>query len=212
MIARSLIALLIPSALAQFDFGESCSGSGSFEQPIAQGDTVLVGEVPSGLVGLEIQLRSSQDVDIVMNSGSTKIIDWQSGLISSAMLETSEWQSDSITYSGYNGDGSGLGNEFVRFNDETNNPYTIFAFGYDSGFATVTYNWSGKSNCEDVPASGDGFFTQSISEGDVVVVGDLPQGIKDIYVRLDSSSDIDVQLYDSNVAVVDWQSGLIRGE
>jgi hypothetical protein len=35
---------------------------------------------------------------------------------------------------------------------------------------------------------------------------------KYVYAWLDSFSDIDLQLYDGNVAAMDWHSGLIQGK
>ena len=180
---------------------------------LAQGVRLVVGDIPEGLEGLEISLTSPADVDIQLTSGGTEVINWQGGVLSGAGEETCSFSGDSITYSGYNGDGTGLGNEFVRFNDATSNAYTMYAYGYASGFATVEYSWTGQVGCTPggPDPSGSGSFQQAISQGSVVTVGDLPAGLTDVYVRLDSTADIDIQLYDGSTAVVNWQGGIIAG-
>jgi hypothetical protein len=215
----SVLLLLIISTLGvngQFDFGGgsgSCDGSGSFQQQIQQRTRLIVGDVPVGLEGLEIKLTSSADVDIQLTSGSIEVINWQGSVINEAEEVTKTWSSDSITYSGYNGDGTGLGNEFVRFNDQVSNDYKMYAYGYDAGFATVDYSWTGKAGCTagGPDPSGSGSFSQSIGQGAVVVVGELPAGLTDVYVRLDSTADIDIQLYDGDTAVVNFDGGFISG-
>ena len=57
---------------AGFDFDE-CSGSGTFEQEIEayNGDyekAVLVGEIPAGIQGLHIELKSDNDIDIRLST------------------------------------------------------------------------------------------------------------------------------------------------
>jgi len=208
---------------SQFDFGGGgddalleCSGSGSFQQQIDQGNAVVVGKIPSGLIDLEISMKSNQDVDIQLTSGAKNVINWEDGVLSSDIEETKVWNGDTITYSGYNGDEINLGNEYVFFRDDTQNAYTMYAFGYQSGYANVTYSWTGRKGCtpSGVPdGSGSGSFSQSILLDDVVTVGDLPAGLTDIYVRLESAVDIDIQLYDEEVdmAIIKWQTGLMKG-
>jgi hypothetical protein len=214
--------LLVLSALgvnAQFDFGggggSGCDGSGSFQQQIKKDTRTLVGDVPKGLKGLKITLTSSADIDIQLTSGSTEVINWEGSIIKEEEQVTKTWSGDSITYSGYNGDGTdgGLGHEFVTFNDEISNDYEMYAYAYGSGFAIVTYSWTGKDGCtaSGPNPSGSGSFTQNIAQGDVVVVGDLPIGLTDVYIRLESAADIDIQLYDGPTAVVKFKGGLISG-
>lgn len=207
--------LLIASVTAQFDFGGgggSCSGNGSFQQEVQAGNRLIVGDIIEGLEGLEIVLTSPADVDIQLTSGNTEVINWQGDILNSATVQTSTFSGDSITYSGYNGDGVNLGNEYVQFNDATSNEYTMYAYGYASGVAKVDYSWSGRVGCSAGPApSGSGSFNQAISQGSVAIVGDLPAGLTDVYVRLDSSADIDIQLYDGSTAIVNYQGGILNG-
>eukprot|EP00977_Amphora_coffeiformis_P016329 scaffold5017_cov171-Amphora_coffeaeformis.AAC.18 len=125
------------------------------------------------------------------------------------------YKGDRITYSGYDGDGTNPGNEFIEFSDATNQGYTMNAFGFSSGYAQVTYPWTGQVGCknESMDPKGSGFFVQNIARGSSVIVGDLPQGLEDIFIRLENTDDIDIQLYDESTPIIDWNDGIvIRGE
>ena len=186
---------------------------------------MLVGSIPVGLSGLEIQMTAGNtDIDLQLTSSSssslpavsTEVVNYKGSIIFESSQVTKTWNGDSITYSGYNGDGTGLGNEFVRFNDDNNhNAYQIFAYGYTPGVAAVTYAWTGQANCTDdgqgLDFSGSGVFSQEIEVGTVITVGELPAGLTDVYIRLDSASDIDIQVYDGNVAIVKRDGGLVSG-
>lgn len=214
-----LCVVLIASTNAQFDFGTNggaCSGSGEFRQQIAQDARLVVGDIPSGLEGLEIaMITTGDDVDIQLTSGETEVINWEGDIINEGSVVTKTWSNDAITYSGYGGDGINAGNEYVMFKDGTSNAYRMWAYGYQPGVAVVTYSWTGQTGCTGEGGGPDPFgkgnFRQVIEDGAVVVVGDLPAGLTDVYVRLDSEADIDIQLYDGDVAVVDWVGGLING-
>jgi len=206
--------LLLPTAFAGFDFGgdDSCSGSGSFNQFIVAKDVVSVGHIPAGLIGLKITLHSEQDIDIRLNSDETKVITWPDGFLNGPTEETKTWHEDEITYSGYNGDGSGEGNEYVTFSDDkaSADAYELFAYGYGSGTATVDYSWTGRVGCNSGQATtGTGSFVQALAEGVEVVVGDLLAGLSDVYVSLQADADIDIVLYDGDKHIVHWEKGVI---
>lgn len=239
---------------AQFDFGggsggsttgtpvSSCSGSGTFQQPVAKEARLIVGDIPSGLEGLVIFMTSdnNKDIDIQLTSDdvtittsddeilATEVINWGGEIITEGIETTKTWNGDSITYSGYNGVADRKGDEFVVFNAMagvgTLNSYRMYAYGYEAGMATVNYTWTGRLGCDPDAAGttdigggnapdpfGSGAFQQNIAEGAVIEVGELPAGLRDVYVRLDSLSDIDIQLYDGDIAVVNWQGGHIAG-
>jgi hypothetical protein len=189
-----------------------------------------VGDIPSGLIGLMISMKSDKDLDIQVTSSDvidinsedeewpTEVINWTGEIITEGTEVTKTWNGDSITYSGYTGMAGSPGNEFVVFNDETSNSYRMYAYGYEAGFATVEYSWTGQVGCDPGNAGssgpdpyGKGAFQQTIAQGAVVMVGELPAGLRDVYVRLDSPADIDIQLYDGETAVVNWQGGQIAG-
>ena len=51
----------------------------------------------------------------------------------------------SIGYSGYNGDGTNLGNEYITISGTLGSDLTMKAFGYASGNAQVDYSWGNTS-------------------------------------------------------------------
>ena len=55
-------------------------------------------------------------------------------------LGTTTYKGMTITYSGYNGDGTNYGNEFITVK-VTATPLTMKAFGYAAGEAQVDYAW-----------------------------------------------------------------------
>ena len=205
-----LVSLLAISVDADFNVGSrvegSCHGTERFEQQIPGGTRVRVGDIPPGLLGLEIRLEAGDaDMDLQLtSSSSTEVVNWKGSVI---------WESSEVTKT-WNGDGTGLGNEYVRFNGEISNTYEIYAYGYASGFATVTYSWTGQANCTEQqgpPPSGSGNFSQVIEAGKVVTFGELPAGLRDVYIRLDSASDLDIQVYDGSSALVSKDGGLVNG-
>ena len=54
---------------------------------------------------------------------------------------TTTYKNMVITYSGYNGDGTNYGNEFITVKGEVTTPLTMKAFGYAAGEAQVDYAW-----------------------------------------------------------------------
>jgi hypothetical protein len=211
----AILTFDVTNALLNFRERASCEGgsSGTFEQQIQAGARLLVGDIPPGLIGLEIRLRCSSDVDIQLDSGSVEVVNWAGSIITESSEVTKTWSNNSITYSGYNGDGTGLGNEFLRFNDITRNSFQMYAYGYVAGFATVDYSWTGHADCTgegDTP-SGTGSFIQRITEGSVTTIAELPGGVTDVYIRLDSTVDVDIQLSDGAIAVINRDGGFING-
>jgi hypothetical protein len=211
--------LLLPIN-ASFDFNvvsnsSSCDGGiKSVGIDVNEGERVFVGDVPPGLTRLSIQLRSNSDVDLQLSSGSIEIINWDTGVIQESHETSLMWNNDSITYSGYGGDGTGIGNEYIQFDDSTNNDYRIYVFGYKSGFATVNYTWDDTDDCigEDLTSpAGSGTFSHVVNEGQVVWLGDIPMGLQDVYILVKSDNDIDLQLYDGNIAVVSSEDGILTG-
>ena len=68
-------------------------------------------------------------------------IAWPSGLVNGASEECTTYEGVEYCYSGYNGDGVNLGNEWIRVNGTTNRELTMRAYGYASGNALVEYSW-----------------------------------------------------------------------
>ena len=196
-----------------FDWGSPCrAGTGTFTQPIAKDAVVLVGEIPAGRVGVEIKLTSPEDVDIQLydKEGNKAIVQWPDGLMSGDDTQSITYKGIKITWSGYNGDGTNLGHEYIKLEGETSTTFVMKAYGYAAGAAQVDYKWAAKPNCKD---QGKGSFEQPITKDAVVEVGPIPKGLSNVEIELTSPVDIDVQLYDKKdgKAIVKWPGGMLKG-
>jgi hypothetical protein len=208
-----------------FDFGGSdggCDGgSGDFQQQIAYWNndpekTVTVGTIPKDLKDVYISLKSDEDVDIrLYDANGKKIVHWPNGILNGDGKGTTNYNGVTIEYSGYNGDGTGLGHEYIKITGTTQNDFIMKAFGYKAGYAKVDYSWAGKANCSDSStpsASGSGDFEQQIVQEDIVKVGDIPPKVNNLYITLKSDEDVDIQLYDKDdgTKIIVWPDGILN--
>ena len=204
--------LFAPTAYAQgFDWGTDCSsGDGSFTQAIEQDDTVLVGVIPQGKRNVRVQLRSDRDVDIQLVTRLTgeRIIHWPYGLLRGPSEACVEYAGNRYCYSGYNGDGSGQGHEWISVEGTTQVELEMRAFGYQGGTATVTYSYDAQPSCNE---QGSGSFRQGIAQDAVTVIGTIPAGTVDVDISLRAENDLDIQLYAGDVAIVQWPNGTLSG-
>ena len=103
-----------------------------------------------------------------------------------------------VAYSGYDGSGGQPGNEWITITGETSTTLTMRAFAYEAGAATVSYTWGRvETGCCMGVVGCHGSFTSSVGEGELVTIGEIPAGKKDLDVQLTAVSDVDVQLYDT---------------
>ena len=118
-------------------------GCGDFQQPIAHQAVVNVGDIPAGKESVRIYLNSDKDVDVQLidEVANVQIIAWPNGTLSGAGEECTTYEGVEYCYSGYNGDGTGLGNEWIEVRGTTNRPLKMKAFGYAAGDALVEYAW-----------------------------------------------------------------------
>ena len=218
LVSIAAITFSTAPALADgFDWGADCSsGADSFNQYIAHQDIVTVGTIPANKRNVRIELTSSADVDVQLidvQSG-TQIIAWPDGLLSGPSAQSVSHAGVTYRYSGYNGDGVNLGNEFIEIVGDTNRPLIMRAFGYAAGNALVNYAWSASPNCED---GGSGQFQQQVAANAILEVGVIPAGKANVFVQLESQNgrDIDVQLYHGSNRIIVWDSngnhGLFHG-
>lgn len=213
-------------ANAGFDFGgdgEGCDGgSGSFEQQINHygGDyekSITVGPIQKGLKDVSISLKSDKDVDIrLYDVNGKKIVHWPNGILSNSKKESKVYNGVTVEYSGYNGDGSGVGHEYIKISGTTKNDFIMKAFGYQAGYAKVDYSWTGKENCSgggSPSSSGNGDFEKQIIKNAIVEVGPIPPGVNNLYISLKSDKDLDIQLYDKDNGkkIVHWPDGIMSG-
>jgi len=133
-------------------------------------------------------------------------------MLSGPSVQSIQYGTTTITWSGYNGDGTGFGNEYITISGTTDRSFLMKVYGYKAGTATVSYSWTGGGQTTTCPG-GSGTFQQQINQAAVVTIGDIPSGLQDVYITLSSPKDVDVQLYDkaSGTAIVAWPSGILNG-
>ena len=144
MICCVVFSFGISPALAGFYWGDECSeGTGYFNQPIGFFADVVVGEIPEGKVNVEVVLTSSRDIDVRLVDLTTPhwIVSWPYGSLSGAGEACTRHGGLEYCYSGYNGDGSNLGHEWIQVNGTTNRTLVMKAYGYAAGDALVEYAW-----------------------------------------------------------------------
>ncbi len=218
--------LLTTSLYGGFDFGGNgggCEGGTGdpFKQEIQYSKTVTVGSIIKDLKDVKISLKSDNDVDVQLydEESGKALVGWNIGALigNDAGYATTTYKGMTIEYSGYNGDGTGTGHEYIRILGTIPTNLIMKAFGYKAGYSIVDYSWGGKENCtqNSIPsASGSKTFQQQIPYQDVVELeGTIPTGINDLYISLKSDNDIDVQLFDkdSNKPLVGWNIGALIG-
>ena len=211
-------------AYAGFEFCPENSngegGNGTFQQSVQLAEIIEVGELPAGISGVEINLSSIVDIDIQLYDKATgeKIIHWPNGILAGGGYQSIDYHDNLIEWSGFNGDGSGLGNEYIKITGSdglstpTNRSFIMKVFGYESGSADVVYSWNG-ANC-DVSGSGNGSFQQQIVQNAIVVVGEIPEDVINLNIDLTSDQDVDIQLFDAENgrAIVAWPNGILSGD
>ncbi|HIA01280.1 MAG TPA: hypothetical protein EYN66_05135, partial [Myxococcales bacterium] len=196
-----------------FDWGIACEGGdGSFNKYVEKKAKVEVGVLAKDRHGIYISLTSANDVDVQLIDKATghEIIAWPSGDLNGAGEECTTYKGVEYCYSGYNGDGTNLGHEWIKVNGATNRELVMKAYGFKSGDALVEYEWNAPpaGHCVD---SGSGSFSQAITKNATVDVGVIPKGKKNVKVTLTSEADVDIQIYDGSQALVMWPSGILNG-
>ncbi|GFO72176.1 hypothetical protein BJAS_P2190 [Bathymodiolus japonicus methanotrophic gill symbiont] len=142
------------------------SGNGSFQQQIAKDATVKVGDIPTGVNNLKIDMDAQSDVDIQLydTATSSAIIAWPNGLLHGSSAASITYQGIDIEWSGYNGDGSNPGKEYIKFTGATTVNLTMKAFGYQSGVASVNYSWGDNNGDDNDDETDDSIEASSKSE------------------------------------------------
>jgi len=174
-------------------------------------------------VDLRVDLKAEKDLDIrIYNQNNTSrfpegeaIVAWCSpaatcnkGVISSQNLATAEYAGMQVRYSGYNGVNDQKGNEFIDV-DSTTVPIKMTAFAFATGPVRVTYSWSKTvSPCCLGTAACEGDFQKDVQKDAVITLGEIPAGVKDLKILLDSTTDVDIQLYDiadgQEASIIRW--------
>ena len=203
-----------------FDFNntnDSCSGTGTFQQQIVSYDTdknddVFVGKIPKGIIGLQVDLVSSNDTDLrLYGQNDDKIIHWPYGLHSHGSLDSVKYQNTTIIYSGYNGVDGDSGKEFISIKETTPVDMSIRIFGYKPGYATINYSWQGKENCTQDETNNEKEFTKKVTQNSLTSIGVIPANIPNLEIYLYAKNDLDIQLFDKNgKAIVAWKTGILH--
>ena len=217
------------NAYATFDWGSGCEGgSGTFQQQIVKNGIVEIGQIPSGVTNVYINLTSSDDLDVQLidKASGDKIIAWaasssESGLLSGSSMAQTTYRGVAYEWSGYGGncssynwdlhnsDSCSFGNEYIKISGTSNRSLTMKAFGFESGYAKVDYSWDGKEGCEDTSKiRSSGNFSATLARDKRSYLGIIPAGIDNPVVFLKATDDLDVELYDAvtNEFVVGWKS------
>ena len=140
ILAYALVYHVASSAQPEsFDF--ECGGTSLTEMTVKANQTISVGDVPAGLHRLAIHLWSDEDMDIQLISGETTVIHWKDGIVYHGEQQQSSFQGDVFVYSGYEGDGFGSGNEYIRFEGFTSNNYKFLIHAKEDGHITARYGW-----------------------------------------------------------------------
>jgi len=202
-----------------FDFGSGCGGGdGAFdlELPVEKA-SVTVGTIPAGKFDVVVNLDAEADIDVSLFDASETslfaegkaIVQWcktsDLSIKNCGILRNREEASDTykgmrITYSGYNGVDGKKGKEFIRIEGATTVPITVRAYAFKIGEAKVDYSWQASRTdcCLGVANACGGSFEATLFEKQVVTIGTIPTGKKDLRVVLQSTVDIDIQLYDQD--------------
>jgi len=198
-----------------FPEGGAAMGGGTFEQFVSSRAVVDVpGEIPAGIKNFYVELNAEVDVDIQLFDADADIplVGWNIGaLIDNGSVASVDYNGVTIEYSGYNGIVCGdHGHEYIKITGTTRNKLQMKFYGYKEGQATVTYSYEGNQSGN--RAAGNGNFKQQIPHKSLVEVpGDIPAGMKNLYISLTSKVDVDIQLYDAdtNEPLVGWKIGAL---
>jgi hypothetical protein len=154
-------------------------------------------------VGLSIKLEAATDLDINIYdySGGTKgkrLVGYcntpgcDMGTLSDSSAGTMTYAGMTISYSGYNGIDFEFGHESITVTGATTVPILMEAYAYEPGVVAVTYAWSAtETACCLKKAACVNSFEKTISQGNVAVLGDIPGGVKDLYIELSTTVHID---------------------
>ena len=186
-----------------------------------QGSTYLVGTIPAGAEDVYIDLSSDTDLDLQLWDGDTPLVGWDIGALLSDEDEDTIWyEGVEITYSGYDGDGTGSGEEFIIIHGVVPDDFEIVVSGFEAGAGEV--GWTANTIPTDTPSrdtddespssSTENVVEFSVGEEDTQMIGTIPAGTEYVYIDLSSNSDIDLQLWDGATALVGWGIGALLSD
>ena len=148
-------------------------GKGSFKQDIRKNQTSFVGTIPAQLENVEINLTSSEDIDIQFYAADgTAIVSWKpKGLLSGESAQSIDYHGMHIEWSGYHGVAGKKGHEYIRIIGMTTEYLTMKVYGYEAGTADVRYAWG---------ALPDPTGNYILAEGETCPQDSIPISIQDV--------------------------------
>ena len=153
------------------------SGTGYFEKHVSSDEREYVGTIPAGVENFKVYLEATNDLDIELYNGNNDVVGWGDRFeISSGSKVTDTYRNDVITWSGWNGDGSGKGNEYIKISGTSMNEYKLYVFGFEEGKVEVSYSWDGMTT-ETNPNYVDEKHSKEVENGFVMIVEP-----KDLYI------------------------------
>lgn len=121
-----------------YDHGEGqLIGTVQAQASVAQ----VLGQIPAGKAEVHLALTSFNDIDLQLYHGDRALVDSQNGLLNQATLSSTQYQGLTITYSGYAGDETSHGNEFIHLSGITDSPLTIQIMAREPAQIEFTYQW-----------------------------------------------------------------------
>jgi hypothetical protein len=125
--------------------GPATNGAGRLTKAVPQNGRAIIGTIPAGVDGLEIDLTAAHDLDIELWDGDVLVVGWQVNSKKSLIYNRSPisgfYRGVKITWSGWDGVGSVKGTEYIRISGTTQNSYLMKVFGYQEGDVSVEYRW-----------------------------------------------------------------------
>jgi M6 family metalloprotease-like protein len=123
------------------------NGSGHFEQQVSRNAIELVGTIPKDIKNLEVNLTSSNDIDIQLYAeDGIAIVKWPTGILNGSNRQEIDYHGMHIVWSGYNGVNGQKGHEYIKVTPKTTELLTMKVYGYRAGYADVDYTWGNGEN------------------------------------------------------------------
>jgi hypothetical protein len=137
----------IADGKADFAWGSGATaGSASLTVQFERYRSITIGTVPVGRKDVTIKVQTSADVDLRMwDADGTKVVYKTYGKLKGAGEASIAYKGLTITWSGYNGDGTstGKGRESIKIVGTTANAFTVKLYTRAAGEATISYSWAG---------------------------------------------------------------------
>lgn len=123
-----------------YDTVSSGSPSGGMSFSVDANETITAGTIAAGTEDVFIDLSSNKDLDLELWAGGEALVGWGIGaLLGGSGEQSTTWDGVEITYSGYNGDGTGSGEEFIQIDGTLPEDVQIKISGFEAGAGEVEW-------------------------------------------------------------------------